>query len=925
MAARFRLLGAIGADRDDRPLDLGHARQQCVLVVLLIEANATVLADQLIDRVWGANPSHGARNTLHTYVARLRRVLSAVPEATIVRSSGGYQLMVDENLVDLHRFRSLVTQARSVGEHEQAFVLLDQALDLWRGEAFTGLDTRWLADVRATLEQQRAAAELDRTDLALRLGRHTELLPELSSRLAQHPLDERVTGQLMLALYRSGRQAEALQAFHDTRQALADELGIDPSAALQDLHQRMLTSDATLVIGTAPRAAQSVVTPQQLPAAPEPFVGRRDEVDRLDALLRDSSASATVVFSVLAGSGGIGKTWLALHWAHRNLDRFPDGQLFVDLRGFSPDSAPMDSAVAVRGFLDALGVHADQVPMDPHAQAGLFRSLVADKRMLIVLDNAADTTQTTPLLPGGRACTVLITSRHWLPGLLAGHGAHHLHLGRLTEQEARTVLAGRLGIQRVTAEAAAVAELLRLCGGFPLALGILAAQAHTHPDVSLAEFAVDLHELGLNALADDDPAASLPAVLSWSLRALTPEQRQAFALLGIAPGPDIGLHAAASLTGLSLAHVRVLLRGLEQASLLVRDPHGRYRMHDLIRLYAAEQTHDCEINQENALRRIVDHYLHTAYAADRLLEPHREPIQRTEPPAGCHPHPLRDQPAALAWFTAEHPNLLAAQQLAVAQGWHSPVWQLAWALDTFHWRRGRNHDNLAVWQAGQAATTHLDDPTVKALAHRRLGDAYTVAGRHTKALPLLEQALVLTEQAADTRGRAQTHQYLAALWDQQGNDQRALEHATQALHLFQTIDHPVGQARALNSIGWLHAKLGHIETARAHCEAALNLSRRHHNRIIEAATLDSLGYLAHSAGHYVQALHHYQRSLLLRHALGHNYGQADTLNHLGQTHHALGQHDQARHIWQQALALYQAQHRTTDAAHVQQQLDASNQ
>jgi predicted ATPase len=316
-----------------------------------------------------------------------------------------------------------------------------------------------------------------------------------------------------------------------------------------------------------------------------------------------------MLISAIRGAGGIGKTWLALHWAHRRLSRFPDGQLFVDLRGFSPDSEPMPSGVAVQGFLDALGVAPGRIPVDPQAQAGLFRSLVAQKRMLIVLDNAADVQQVVPLLPGADSCTVVVTSRRTLTGLITRHGAHHLTLDTLSGDEARALLARRLGTARVAAEPEAVDELVGLCGGFPLALGIIAGRAHTHPRVPLAEFAAELRDLGLGALEDDEPTTSLPAVLSWSYSALTTQQQVVFGLLGIAPGPDIGLPAAASLTGLPPTQTGKVLRSLEEASLLSRDAHGRYSMHDLIRAFATEDANCVASNEKrSATRRPLSAY-----------------------------------------------------------------------------------------------------------------------------------------------------------------------------------------------------------------------------------------------------------------------------------------------------------------------------
>ncbi|WP_312878555.1 NB-ARC domain-containing protein [Lentzea indica] len=443
--------------------------------------------------------------------------------------------------------------------------------------------------------------------------------------------------------------------------------------------------------------------PRQLPAIPSGFVGRTAELDRLTAAL-DLSAGMLVV-SAIGGAGGIGKTWLALTWAHQHLDRFPDGQLFVDLHGFSPAGKPTAPAAAVRGFLDALDVEPSRIPTDLPAQAALYRSLVVGRRMLIVLDNAATTDQVTPLLPGSPTCTVLVTGRRRLASLIDRHGAHHLTLGTLTWDEAHALLTARLGVDRVAAEPEAVEELVGLCGGFPLALSITARTAATHPTVALAEVAAELRELGLEMLDHhDDPAASLPTVLSWSLHRLTDTQRVVFALLGIAPGPDTTLPAVTALTDLPAAAARRALTALEEASLLDRGPGGRYAMHDLVRAYATTTAHALPDEvREAALVRVSDFHLHTVHAADRLLEPHR-PLLHPEPPAcGVHPHPLPDATAAMAWLAAEHPTLLATQHTAATLGRHAVVWHLAQALDSFHARRGHHHDLLAVWRAAADA------------------------------------------------------------------------------------------------------------------------------------------------------------------------------------------------------------------------------
>ncbi|MEV0676111.1 BTAD domain-containing putative transcriptional regulator [Actinosynnema sp. NPDC050436] len=915
MEVRFGLLGEVTAHIGGHPIDLGPARQRCVLAALAVDVGRVVPVGRLVERVWGAATPRRGSAALHSYVSRLRRALAGSDAVDVVRRSGGYALEADERSVDLHRFRAL--RGRS------DVAALSEALGLWRGEPLEGLTGEWAESARAALERERRAVEHDLVDAVLRAGGGADLVADLAERSARHPLDERVAGQYLQALHRAGRVADALEHYDRLRDRLADELGTDPGAHLRGLRDRIAatapTADADRA--AADRAPAGAAVPRQLPAAPRQFTGREQELAALTSAL-DRAAGRPVVISAIAGAGGIGKTWLALHWAHRHVDRFPDGQLFVDLRGFSPDSTPMEPAVAVRGFLAALGVEPARLPVEPHAQAALFRSLVADRRMLVVADNAADAAQVTPLLPGGDSCTVLVTSRRRLPNLIAGHGAHHVPLDALSDAEARDLLTARLGAGRVAAEPAAVAELVRLCGGFPLALGIAASRAHALPDRPVAALADELRDLGLGALDEGDPAASLPAVLSWSHRALPADQAAAFALLGTAPGPDIGLPATAALTGLPPKEAGAVLRGLEQASLLTRDTEGRYRMHDLIRAYAVDTAHRelDEPSREAGLRRVLGFYTRTAHASAVLLHPDRPAISPEPPPAGVLPHPVPDVPAAVAWFDAEHRDLLAAQRTAEALGWHRAAWELAWALSTFQQRRGYRDDQLATWRIGLAAAAHLPDPADHVLAHRLVGLACSNLQRHEEAIAHLRHALALAERHGDAMQQAENHRVLAGVWDLAGDDRSALEHSAQALRLFRALGEPVGEADALNDVGWYAARLGEYDTARAHCRDALALYHRHDDTAGEAAASDSLGYIAHHTGDHAGAVRHYERALALYREHGNTYSAADTLDDLGHPHAALGRPDLARAAWREALALYRDQGRAADAERVGRQL-----
>ena len=931
----IRLLGNVEIHGDTGVLRPRRSSERCVLAVLALHAQAPVRVTTLVDHLWsGTDQSDKSIDTVGSYLRRIRAALKQAGGHSgwlrYDRSARSCVLDIDPAWVDYHRFTNLTTVARRDNDP----LALREALALWRGPALADIGGHWADHRRHALQAERLAVYDELLTAYLRSGRHADVV-----RITAELVDEVTPTDRLLLL---GAQALAGSDRHTaipgwvrhvtTRMRQTADAAPAPNV-LDEIDQitahltrgRPSDSDPSASAQEPPAHRRDGV-PRQLPAAPRYFVGRADELAELTkALDNETGTAGTVLISALAGAGGIGKTALALHWAHANLHRFPDGQLFVDLQGFSPAGAPVRPAAAVRGFLEALGVDSGRIPAGLAAQAALYRSLVAGKRMLIVLDNGADAAQEVPLLPGCATCTVIVTSRRHLTSLITRHGARHVRLGVLPDDDARHLLSARIGAERIMAEPAAVADLLACCGGYPLALDIVAARVALRPRTSLAELATDL--LGsttrLDTLDDEDPAASLPAVLSWSYRALTAEQRTVFGLLGIAPGPDIGLPAVASLTGVAAQQVRAVLLALEDASMLDRHPAGRYSMHDLIRAYASNTAHHdlTENTRQAALRRIIDFYTHTAHTADRLLDPHRPPIQLDPPAPGTHPHPLSDTTAAMAWFDTEHRTLLAAQHTAASHAWHATVWHLAWALATYHRWQGHRNDELAVWRATLDAAIYLPDPTSSVSVHRNLGFAFAELGRHEEATEHLHQALALAERHHDPAQQAFTHQILTRVWEMRGDDRRALSHASHALDLFRALGQPAWEADALNQMGWHAARLGDHDTARADCQAALTLYRRHNDPDGEAATLDSLGYIDHRTGHHEQAIDHHQQAITLFRDRGNTYSCADILERLGHPHAALGQHDHARTVWQEALALYQEQGRDEDAARVRGQLD----
>jgi len=913
MGTQFQLLGAVEARADGRVLEVGHLRQWSVLAVLLLDANRPVPADELVDRVWGGRAPQRARETLYGYLSRLRGALAPAGDVRITRRSSGYVLVVDPEAVDVHRFHRLVASARALHDCTSALDALEEALGLWRGPALPGLDSPWLGSSRTALDQARLGAELERNDLALRCGRHAQVLDQISAAVVRYPLDERLAGQLMLALHRAGRPAEALDCYRQLRGRLADELGVDPGEALRLLHRRILRADPTLTAGP-PEVPESVRptadpipvgprVPRQVPAPPRTFTGRTAELARLSELTNVSGGPAGAVCAVV-GPGGVGKTWIARRWAHEHRSHYPDGQLFADLRGFDPAGPPVPASVAVRGFLDALGVAPEAIPADLDAQTALYRSLVADKRLLIVLDNARDSTHAAPLLSGAAGCTVLVTSRHQMVGLVTTHGARPLPLGTLAGDEARQLLAGHLGDRRVAAEPAAVDALLRHCSGLPLALGIVASRAAVHPGLSLADLAAELADVTtrLDALDGGELAVNVRAALSCSTDSLSQPAARLFALLGAVAGADTGLAGVASLAGLPVGATRVLLRQLSAAHLVAEPRPGRWHMHDLVRLYAAEQTGGPG-GRSAARRRLLDHYLQTGYAANRMLSPLRDAIEPVPPAPGVRSAPVDDEVQAAAWFAAEHANLLAAVPLAAGEGLDAHAWQLAWTMATYldryaHWR-----DQAAVHTVASAAARRLGERSAQAYALCGLARAQIWLGRYEQARGHLSAALDLLDDASEPAWRGHVHRAFARSHARAGEPRRALAHDEQALAFYRAAGHRCGQATALNAIGWHRAHLGEVEQALPFCEQALALHRLNGDRQGAAATLDSLGYIHRRLGRYAEAIRCYQPAIQLFGELGDRYEMADTLANLGDTYAAADDLDRARMTWQRAMVM----------------------
>jgi tetratricopeptide (TPR) repeat protein len=643
-------------------------------------------------------------------------------------------------------------------------------------------------------------------------------------------------------------------------------------------------------------------------------------------LLADTGAGAagTVVISAIGGTAGVGKTALALHWAHEVADQFPDGQLHVNLRGFDPSGTPATAAEAIRWLLDALGVPADQIPRQLDAQTGLYRSLMAGRRMMIVLDNARNEAQVRALLPGSQASLVLVTSRNQLAGL-AVDGARLLSLDVLTHAEAVELLIARLGSARTTAEPAAVDQIVRLCACLPLALAVTAARAVTRPGFPLAALADELAGSAdrLDALDAGDPAASVRAVFSWSTRQLSEEPARMFRLLGLHPGPDISVPAAASLAGTDEPRARRLLRELARVHLIAEHFPGRYALHDLLRAYATEQAEDTIGPEERAaaVGRVLDHYLHTAAAAALLHDASGNSLTLAPSRPGVTPEKLVSRPQAVLWFEAEHQVLLAAVLLAAQSRFDAHAWQIPWTMADFLDRRGHWQQWAAIQRTAIAAASRVGDIAGQAESHRRLANACTMLADLDQARVHLGDCLELYRQLGDEIGEAKTHQSLAMLADLGSRYADALDHAGQALRLYQAAGNQIGQAEALNNVGYCHAQLGDHQQARSFCQQSLTLSRAIGHRPCEVYAWDSLGFAEHHLGHHAEAVDCYRRALSLLPELGDRFSEAVILDHLGDARQAAGDRVQAREAWMEAMAIFEDLQRS-DADGVRGKLSA---
>ncbi|HEY0534285.1 MAG TPA: BTAD domain-containing putative transcriptional regulator [Actinoplanes sp.] len=887
----FRLLGRFEVVDDHGPVELGRRMTRRMLAVLLLDAGAVVPLDRLIDLLWDGEPPDTARASLHAHMSRLRARLD--PDGTgragirLITHPAGYLVEADRRRVDAHVFRALVRQA-STGDR---VTLLRRALDLWRGPL--------LADIASDRLRERVGGEL--TELRVSTMEQLAetdpngLIGELTQWCAEYPHHERLAGHLMLAQYRAGRQAEALTTYQRLRERLDQDLGVEPGRELHDRYVAILRRDPELSPGR--RAG----VPAQLPPALTWFTGREDTLKLLDQLLPgQTTRPGPMIISAIAGSPGVGKTSVAVHWAHEVADRFPDGQLYVNLRGYDP-AAPVTPEEALSGFLRAMGYQPAGATQSVGELSAVYRTMLAGRRMLVLLDNARSAEQVRPLLPGTGSTVVLVTSRDDLSGLVARDGARRLFLDYLPHEDAFLLFERVLQDQRPATDPEGAAELVRLCGGLPLAVRIVAERVARHPATPLSDVAAELADetRRLDAMGvPGDPAATVRGILSWSYHALSPAGARLFRRLGLHPAGDFAAAAALSLAGpdARAADLDTLL----DVHLVQTTGPGRYRMHDLVRLYAAE----CVVADEtpdqraDALRALLTWYLYATAVAARMAGPLRTHVEL--PAAGFAVPEFGSHDEALAWMETERANLVAAVRLAASAGMDDIVWKLTVELWDLLSLRGYSADWIGTHEIAVAAARRLADDNALAWVLNHLAAGYGVAGQPAAGNACLREALIVKRRLGDRRSEAAILYNLSKSHEEMGSLEEGMSCAREALAICQEIGHPLIEASALSGIGSVLVRLGRPAEAVPYQRRAIDVFHETGNRYGQGDGLSDLSDAYRMLGRLSDAAGCAERALSVSRQAGHRFGEARAHDALGHAALLGGDRDQARRHWQAA-------------------------
>ena len=879
---------------------LTSSRQRALLATLALSAGRLVSIDVLARGVWGEASPARIRGSLQTYVMRLRRLCG---EEAVVTEPDGYRLVLDPAHVDALRFLRLLDEAADTGESGQRRELLAAALALWSGQPLEGVGSPSLVGEWGPLLTERYLFAVEqRIDLDAGLVTDARLAAELTDLVAQHPLRESLWERLVRVLARSGRRAEALARYAGLRALLAEELGVEPGADLRRLHAELLAADAVSVPELAPEPAPRADVPRQLPFDVASFTGRGPELAELD----EAGEQAGIV--VIEGTAGVGKTSLAVHWSHRVRERFPGGQLFLDLRGHSAGT-PVTAEVALAGFLRVVGVPPESLPSTVEERSALLRSRLAGTRTLMLLDNTRDADQVRALLPGP-GNLVVVTSRNQLRGLVAREGARRIALRSFDDHDAVALLAGSVGQRRLDAEPEAVAELAELCGRLPLALALAGERASRFSGVSLAGIVEELRDqrLRLDTLRDpQDAGTDLRAAFSWSYKALRPAAARLFRLLGLHPGIAVSLPSAAALAGASLREARELLDQLAAAHLLNQPGTDRYQFHDLLRVYAAElvETETSEADRTAALRRLVDWYLATVAEANKLVRPDLltedivlEPVDGPEVAFGDHED-------AIAWYTAERPALAALVGIAARHGWTSHAWKLAWLLRGLFTERHDREDWIATAQTAVAAARDAGDLLGLQYSANNLGSAYLRTLQPEKALEALEEAREASRIGGGSAMTVAILSNLSGTYYVRNEFAKAEQHALEAVALARELGQRTFLPHALLNVS--ASRIGMrdydraAEAAVAAHEAFGELGDRYHSALAYGNAAEAL----EGAGRHGEAEELGLRALAELKALNADFGTIDVQITLGRVKHHTGRSAEAAAHWAEALAVSQ--------------------
>jgi DNA-binding SARP family transcriptional activator len=902
---KFRILGPVEIWHDGSAVPVVGEKQRTLLALLILRADQVVPHDHLLEALWGDERPRAGRRALHNPLWSLRRLIAEQGELST--GSGGYSLRLPADGSDLAVFRAEVTAAnaaRAANDLPQTAERLRAALSLWRGPALTGTRLEFQALEGPALEEQRFAVLTDRVEADLALGRHAEIIGELRQLTITDPLRERFHGQLMVALYRDGRRADALEQYRLARQCFRDELGLEPSDELKNLHQAILAADPNLlgvndsVRVREPRSPRPNAVPRQLPADVARFTGRERHLEMLDALLSARPGKALVI-SAIAGAGGIGKTTLATHWGHLRNDHFPDGQLYVNLHGYSRNT-PVTPAQALRQLLRGLGVPPEEIPHGADERSALYRSVVADKSMLIVLDNAAASEQIRPLLPGTSASRVLITSRDSLRSLAVTHDVEVVELDVLSPEEAQALLFALLGDDQ---DREAIGELAALCGYLPLALRLAAAQVFYGRDVKdLVASLASGNRLKALDLAED-PHVGVRSTFSLSYRALPEPVQVTFRIASLHPGRDVSIEALAAMTGESLEATGQAIEILVRAH-LAGCSKGRVSMHDLIREYGRELAREAGEQQE-AWTRLLEWHTHTARAAMSHVNPDGLLMRPTIPSPVGGIREFADRDRAMSWLNCERRNTVALVSHAFDNGFPGHSWQLAY-ITAYHLYLTRHIDDwITTDRTALKAVRQVGDPSGEAKVLTTLGHAFIEVDEYGEFLVCQRRAVELAVVTGDRRLQAEAQYYVAFGLFRTGALTGALDTNTRARDLYREIDDWPGELATIYLAGQIHVRLGKMHRALECLDVALAYIRKRGRRHDEACALLEIGMANIGLGRLAPASEGCALALRIARELKDRTLEARALCQLGEAKMRQGLRSEAVRLQEQALDLAQ--------------------